>query len=402
MRFKYTASDRAGKLSEGQLDADGVAEVLQFLATKGLKPVTVTATHERKRGKPLFGGGITTKDKIFLTRYLSLMLRVGTDLFSAINILMNNFQKEAIRSLLQEIREGLERGEPFYVTFARYPNYFSPVFINLVKSGEKSGTLDKVFDNLSVKLEKEETLRSNIKAAMTYPIILFFMAAMIILFLVTFALPRIANVFSTAGISPPGFSRIVFTVGLFLGRNSWLVFGGFFGLVIGSMFFFKSVAGKKILYRILSRTPIVRGVVKKLAVQRFASTFSSLLSAGVPVLDALEITADVVGEQGVATSLREIAREGLAKGLTLGEAFQRQVEFPSVVSNLIAISEKTGHIADILLTLARFYEEEINNDIKKLVTILEPVMLLGIGLIVGMIALAIIVPVYQLVGSFGR
>lgn len=401
MKFHYKSADNFGKISEGDFEASAVGDVLHYLATKGLRPVSIAAAKKsRVSSVNLFGAAITSKDTIFLTRYLSLMLKVGTDLFSAINILINNFDKPALRSFLTEVRTGLEKGDPFYAAFARYPNYFSPVFINLVKAGEASGTLDRVFENLSVTLEREEVLRNNIKAATFYPIILFVMAALILLFLVTFAIPKIANVFLSAGVKPPGFSQIVFSVGLFMGRFSALFFGGFFALLFGAFVFFKRPIGRRFGSKIISRMPLIRKVVYKLAIQRFTATLSSLLEAGLPITDALEISSEVVGSNEVRSGLRRVSREGLAKGLTLGDAFQKDSAFPPVVANLIAISEKTGNLSEILKTISRFYEEEASNDIKQLVTILEPLMLVAIGSIVGLIALSVIVPVYQLVGQF--
>ena len=175
-------------------------------------------------------------------------------------------------------------------------------------------------------------------------------------------------------------------------------------LMIGSgfgiwYFFAKSTVGKKVGIRIVRRLPVVGEVAQKISIQRFATTLSSLMRSGMPILDSLEITADAVGSSELKAVLLRISREGVMKGLTVGEAFKREAYFPKVVTNLIAVSEKAGHMDDVLQTLAEFYESEIDSSIKILVAFLEPVLLLGIGLIVGLIALAIILPVYQLVGQ---
>ncbi|MCL5004682.1 MAG: type II secretion system F family protein [Patescibacteria group bacterium] len=186
-----------------------------------------------------------------------------------------------------------------------------------------------------------------------------------------------------------------------MGKYFWFILA-LAVILIGGIWFFmlKSVAGKKIFSRFIVRTPLIGGVLKKIALQRFASTFSALLSSGLPILDSLEITADAVGNEELKASLRRIAREGISKGLTIGEAFRKEPVFPRVVVNLMAISEKAGHIENILATLADFYTSEIESSIKSLVSFLEPILLLVIGLVIGTIALAIIVPIYQLVGQF--
>jgi len=174
---------------------------------------------------------------------------------------------------------------------------------------------------------------------------------------------------------------------IILGFSVWYVFS-------------KTIAGRRIINRFFVKIPVIKDILKQLAFQRFASTLGSLLAAGLPILDSLEITADAVGYEELKDSLIRISREGIAKGLTIGDAFRRESIFPRVVANLVAISEKAGHIEDILGTLANFYEAEIETSIKIMISFLEPVMLMGIGAIIGTIALAIIVPVYQLVGQF--
>ncbi|MEK7192319.1 MAG: type II secretion system F family protein [Patescibacteria group bacterium] len=402
MRYKYTAADANGKVTEGILEAENTGAVLESLSAKGLKPVSIAPIKEiAVKTKRVFGQSVTVTDKVFLTKYLALMLKVGTDLLTAINILIDNFDKAILKSLLTEIRSNLEKGQPFYQSFSAYPRYFSPVFVNLVKAGEASGNLANVFQNLSVTLEKEHELQGRIKSAMIYPAILFGLSALILIFLVTFALPRIAGVFLGGGFNPPAFSRIVFSVGLFLEQYIavFLILLAFLA-VGGWLFFAKTLAGKKTVSALLNSVPVVRGVVKKIALQRFASTFGVLMKAGLPILDALEITADAVAQPSIKESLRRVARNGVAKGLTIGEAFNREKTFPSVVTNLVAISEKAGHLDEVLNTLADFYDSEISVSIKNLVAFVEPVMLILIGAVIGLIALAILVPIYQLVSQF--
>ncbi|MBU6141762.1 type II secretion system F family protein [Patescibacteria group bacterium] len=401
MRFHYVATEIDGHITEADTDAADPNEVLQILIGKGLRPISIKPVKSKLqiRGN-IFGQTISTSDKIFLTRYLSLMLRSGTDLFSAINILVNDFDKPALKALLIEIRGNLEKGNPFYTTFANYPNYFSPVFINLVKSGELSGNLSRVLDNLSTSLTKDQELHSKIVAALVYPVILLVMAFLMMLLLATFALPKIAAVFSGSGFTPPLFSRIVFAVGLTLNAYAAIVFPGIAIGAVGIWYFLaRTYSGKRTIAWVAARTPVIRDVVDRMALQRFASTLSSLMKAGLPIVNAIEVTAETVGSDRLREALLHISREGLTKGLTIGEAFRREAVFPLVVSNLIAISEKAGHIDDILLTLATFYESEVDASVKTMVSFIEPILLLMIGLLVGTIALSVIVPIYQLVGG---
>ena len=390
-------------MTEGDIEADSLNDVLHILGGKQLSPISVKPMKRtQERGiKNIFGGGITTSDKVFLTKYLALMLRVGTDLLSAINILIEDFEKPSVRNFLLEVRDDLGKGQPFYESFARHPKEFSPTFINLVKAAEHSGGLEKTFNDLSISLEKESDLRNKIRSAFIYPIVLICVASAILIFLVTFALPKVANVFTQSGINPPWFSAVVFMIGLWIGANIWIIVPVLL-IAIAALTWFvrKTDIGHRIFTRVIFSMPIIRGIVRNLAIQRMAATMSALMRAGLPIVDTITVAADTVGVEDYRAALLRVANEGLVKGLTIGEAFKRETVFPSMVSSLVAISEKAGHLDEVLSTLSDFYESGIDADIKALVSLLEPAMLLLMGVMVAIIALSIIVPVYQLTTQF--
>lgn len=401
MLYHYLAADSSGKVQEADYDAESVGQVLQYLAGRDLRPIAVKALKERVGGVRGAFGGITIGDKVFLTKYLSLMLKVGTDLLGAINILIADIEKPAMKNLLLEVRENLTKGRPFFEAFERHPKDFSSVFVNLVKAAEASGSLQQTFDDLSKALQVEAELRGRIKSAIVYPLILLGTSMMVFTFLVTFALPRINKVFTDSGISPPPFSRIVFGIGLFV--NDHIVAIGIILLILlgpGLIFFIKNPIGRRIADRVISRLPIIRNIYRDLAVQRFAATFSALMKAGLPILQTTKITAEVVGSEEFRLSLLRIADEGLSKGLTMGDAFRREVVFPRVVSNLVAISEKAGHLEEVLQTLSEFYSAKVDGNIRTLVSFLEPALLMTMGFLVASIALSIIIPIYQLTTQF--
>lgn len=402
MKFKYVASQSDGRIIEGNVDAKGKAEVLSFLTVHNLRPVSIKSAEEGfiKRAN-LFGGRITLTDQIFLSKNLALMLKIGVGLLQAINILINDFEKKAMKALLLEVRSGIEKGQPFYLTFARYPKIFSQAYVSLIKAGESSGNLENIFENLSNSLSKEKTLRDQIRSILVYPIILLVTSVLILVFLVAFAIPKIARLFLESGFNPPLFSKIVFAVGLFFGNYGIYVLGAV--IIIAAALFYAyrfSFFVKKFVLSFVTELPVVRKIVKKIALQRFAATLASLIKSGMPLTEALEITAGTVNHLEIRAALLRISREGLAKGLTVGEAFRRESSFPRMVVDLIAVSEKAGHIEDVLTTLSDFYVGEIDSSLKALVSFLEPILLLIIGVIIGTIALAIIIPIYQLTTQF--
>ncbi|MBZ1348724.1 MAG: type II secretion system F family protein [Candidatus Liptonbacteria bacterium] len=400
MNFYYVAIQSNGQTVKGHIEAGSSVEVLEWMASQGLKPISVKALKglEIKGLQSVFGQSINISDKVFLTKYLALMLRVGTDLFHAIDILISDFDKAVVKAFLIEVRENLRKGRPFYTTFLKYQSVFSPVFVNLIKAGESSGSLEKVFGDLSESLEKEKDLRNKIKSALVYPIILLVMAFIIMILMAAFILPRIANAFAETNVDPPFFSRIVFGVGLFIGNNILIILPLMVGAIFGLWYFlFKTDFGNKIFTRFINKVPVISVLLQRIALQRFAATFASLLKAGLPITESLETTADAVGSEELKSALLRISREGILKGVTVGESFRKEPYFPKVVVNLIAVSEKAGHMEEVLETLSDFYTSEIDSSIKMLVAFLEPVLLLFIGLVVGVLAVSIIAPIYQLV-----
>lgn len=398
-KFRYIAAQADGRIIESEISANTSSEVLVYLNKNNLKPVSIRPVENKQI--VLFRSKVDIGDQIFLSKYMSLMLKIGTGLIEAINILIADFNKPALKDILLEVRSALEQGNPFYTTFAKYPKVFSQVYTNLIRAGETSGNLEKVFANLTEMLTKQKDLRDQIKGALIYPTMLFLGSIAILMFLVIFALPKIANVFLQGGFEPPLFSRVVFSVGLFI--NDYKII--FLSLIFigGGIFFFlakTSMGFKKFLLSAVGSVPKVREVIRKIALQRFASVLASLIRAGMPITEGLEITARAVGNVELQAALERISREGLAKGLTIGEAFKREPFFPQTVTNLIAVSERAGHLEDVLETLADFYSKEIDGSIKSLVSFLEPVLLLFIGAVIGVIALAIIVPIYQLTTQF--
>jgi len=405
MNFKYVASQSDGRIVKGEVEAQNQTEALSVLSSRNLRPVSIKQLDRksaRRIGLGFMGDRITTTDQIFLTKNLALMLKIGIGLLQALNILIDDFEKKSMKAILLEVRDGIEKGQPFYSTFARYPKIFSQSYISLVRAGETSGNLETVFENLSASLTKEKALKDQIRSILIYPTILFVSSILILFFLVSFAIPKIAKLFLESGFQPPLFSKIVFTVGLFFGKFGVYILGLGIVLVVGSFYAFRvSIFFKRLVLSFINELPVVKKIMRKIALQRFCATLASLIKAGMPLTEALEITAETVANTELRLALIRISREGLGGGLTVGEAFRKEHFFPRMVVDLIAISEKAGHIDDVLASLGDFYANEIDSSLKTLVSFLEPILLLAIGVIIGTIALAIIIPIYQLTTQIG-
>ncbi len=402
MQFHYVASDKNGKIKEGDTDGKTLEDVIAFIFQQGWKPISVKPIQEILKVNQLsFFEHITLQDKIFLFKYLSLMLKVGTDLFKAIDVLLEDTDKPLMRSFLLEIRGNLERGNEFYLSFQNHPDLFSPIVVNLIKAAETSGNLESTLEEVSATYAQEAEVKNKIRSALIYPILLLTVASLIVTMLVTFVIPKIAVIFEGSDAKIPLFSAIVIGFGLFMNKNIVWVAPLTLGTIGGLIFFFTKVeTGKNLLSDIARKTPLVKDLILKLALRRFATTFGSLLRAGIPFVQALEITSDAVGEEQMRQAILRIAKESIAKGVSVSDAFRKETVFPKVVINLISIGEKAGHVEEILNTLASFYEAEIDDALKTLVSVFEPVMLLFIGMIVAGIAFSVIIPIYQLVGQY--
>jgi Type II secretory pathway, component PulF len=329
------------------------------------------------------------------------MLKVGTDLFSAIDILIEDFQSGPAKRFLLEIRSNLEQGKPFWYTFSLHPEYFSPVVTNLIKAGETSGNLETTLEQVSQDLERERDLTSKIKSALIYPVLLLVASFLMVIFLVVFAVPKLAEMFISAGAKLPTYSKIVLGTGMFLNKHLGIVLPLILGIPIALFIYFgKTKPGKELFNKFLDKIPVTRDLLEKLALQRFSTVLAHLIKAGMPIIQAIEVTSYATGNPKYEAALLRISKEYLAKGLSIGDSFKKEKVFPPVVTNLVAIGEKAGHTEEILETLSKFYESEIDVTLKTLVSLIEPLMLLFLGVVVGGIALSLIVPVYQFVSQF--
>jgi len=268
----------------------------------------------------------------------------------------------------------------------------------MIRAGENSGQLEKILDNLTASLEKEEEIRKKIKSALIYPALLLITAIVMLAVLVIFAIPKITKMFVSGGIKPPLFTRIVMASSNFLLENGSYLLIIISAAIISAFWLYKKNKTTEIFFkRMVQKLPLIKDIIFKRSLERLCANLSNLLSAGMPIIDSLEITSETVGHPEIKSAILRIARERTKQGLTLGESFRREPIFPQTLISLINISEKGGHTADLLKTLGEFYASEIDSSIKNALTLLEPILLFIMAFIVGGIALSVIVPIYQMI-----
>ena len=401
MQFHYLAADKNGKIIEENLDASSMEEALTIIFNKGLKPINIKPIKEIIKLKGgLFKSSMSVQDKIFLMRYLSLMLKVGTDLFKAIEFLSEDFEKPATRLFLLEVKSNLEKGNPFYTSFQNHPELFSEVDTNLIKAGEESGNLEKILDQISISYSKQADLQNKIRSALIYPVLLLVVAFVIIILLITFVIPRLSSVFSDSGVEIPAFTSILISIGNFFSKYFFIIFPLLLVIIGGLIYFFTKVPKGKILFsKFTKKLPVIKDLIQKTTLQRFSFTLSSLLKSGLSFVESLKITASAVGDEELKEILIRIADEKISSGVSIIEAFKSEQFFPQVVINLMGIGERAGRMEEVLNTLAEFYEQEIDNSLNTVMAVVEPALLVFIGLIVAGIAMAVIMPLYSMISQ---
>lgn len=403
MYFRYEASDSSGKIYNGEMETPRKQDVVDFLQKKNLIPIKIedriSVTDPKRLGFGLFDS-ITPIDRIVLVRNLAATIKAGLSIMEALEIMIADTTKQSMQKILLQAKINIQNGKPLSATFESYKKFFPVIFVGLVKAGEASGNLGKTLSELSQHLSREYNLTKKIKSALAYPIVLLVASIGVVSLLLIFVLPRLTKAFAQSGTDLPTATKIV------LGASNALTFSFTLDIfIIGFLiwffsFFRKTGFGQKLFFKIGLKTPVIREIIKKVALVRFSRTLGSLISSGTPIMEALKLTADSVGNYFYKEAILE-AEKQIRSGVPFSKTLEPFPElFPKFLIGLVVVGERTGTLDNVLKTFADFYDEEIENDLKDLTTFIEPILLLTMGLIIGTIAVSILMPIYKLVGSF--
>jgi len=335
---------------------------------------------------------VSTRDKSFFSNQLSLMLESGLQLSAGIRILKNQTTNQYFRTVLTEVLNDLEQGKRFSESLARFPGVFNRVYVNIVHSGESSGKLDNVLSELGSQLSQDSDFTSKLKNVMIYPVILLIGIVTVALFASVKLIPSLTEVFNESEVNLPWATQLLIGFSAFmLGNWLWLVIG-IVVIVILLVYFLKTPTGEILVHQLLIREPTK--LFLNLYLLRFCRIFGSLLNSGVPIIDSLQITSEVVGNDALREELRYSATQ-LEKGVPLSLPFSESKYFPYFLSQMLLVGEKTGKTDQILLNLAKYFEKETTMRIENLQTIFEPVIIVILGIAVAILVFAVILPVYQ-------
>jgi len=406
MRYIYIASTKEGKIKKGFISADSLKAARDFLSNQGLLIISLKKKRKIYLKFPslsiFFLGGVSTLDKLMFTKHLSVMLKSGVDIIGALKVLKKQTSSSKLKNILRKTIPSVSSGRRLSDSLAEFPDTFSELYINVIRIGEEGGFLDKNLEYLAIQMKKDYDLKRKIKNAMAYPIIVLAAAVAISLSLSVFVLPKITKLFKAFTVPLPLTTRILLWVSGFLGEYGILFVVCLVSLVIISRWFFSRKFIKPYFDQLLLNLPLIGKIRRHINLARFSRVLSSLLKSGLPIINALRITTNTLGDASYQKSLINITDE-VQKGARLSSLLQKKEKFfPSLIIQMVDTGERTGRLEETLFYLAEFYEGEVDGAVKNLATIIEPILLILVGIVVGTVALAIISPIYQITGTLGR
>jgi type IV pilus assembly protein PilC len=392
--FLWEGKDKRGKVLKGERAARNQTLIRAELRKQGITPSRV-----RKKPKPLFGGAgktIKARDIAVFTRQLATMLNAGIPLVQAFGIISAAAENPRLQKLINTIRVDVESGATLAEALAKHPAYFDELYVNLVESGESAGVLDQVLENIATYKERIESIKGKIKKALFYPATVVGVAILVTAILLVFVIPQFESIFQSFGGDLPAFTRLVVDLSETLQQSGWIYLLVIIALVVGFMALKKrSRPFAHFLDRVSLKIPVVGGVLEKAALSRFARTLATTFAAGVPLVDALKTVAGATGNVVYGDATLQI-RDDVATGHQMQLAMQQTGLFPPMVVQMTAIGEEAGSLDAMLTKVANFYEEEVNNTVDALSSLLEPFIIILVGVIVGGIVVAMYLPIFKM------
>ena len=401
--YEYDALSSKGKKLRGIVDAESTLAARQKLREGDLYLVDLreAAAGEKQDAPHAKTVGtvfkrISQRDISIMTRQLATLLGAGIPLVNALVSIVSQTANTQLKKIMAQIKEGVNEGSSLAQSFSRYPRTFSPFYINMIRAGEASGTLDIVLERLADFNESQQALRAKVKAALVYPLFMFLIGSLVLFFLTTFIVPRITSIFDEVHQTLPGITVFLITFSEFL-KSFWLII-----LLAGVALYTgvrytirKTRKGQYIWDRIKIRMPLIGSMVHKMAMARFSQTLSTLLRSGVPLITALSIAKNVVANTLIADAVDEAARD-VQEGQSLANALAKSTLFPPFALQMIAMGEQSGTLEEMLAKIASSYETEVESGMMLVTSMLEPVMMLVMGLFVGIIVVAILLPIFEM------
>ena len=401
-RFTYLASDEKNNLIRGKTELSDRSSVITALAKQKLRPISIKQMKDKKTSidfDHLFEPTKVKQDQLVsFTRQLSAMVGAGVPLLRSLSSLEKHSEDAALKKILATVVKDVEGGMPLGEAMGKHPTSFSDIYVNMVKAGEAAGILDDILKRLAAQLEKSAAIRKKIKSAMAYPMVLIFITVVAFFGLMLFVIPQIGKILLDLGgpdAKLPTITLVMLGISGFITKFWFIIFPAIGGAIFITLRYIKTKAGRKQFHSLLLKTPGINTIIKKIAIARFARTFSALMGAGVAVLESLDVTSRAVGNVIYEEAIKSAAND-VKNGRSLSSVVEANELFPPIVSQMLGVGEETGQTDTVLIKVADFYEEEVDLAIQGISSIIEPVMIVVMGGMVGLIAASVMTPIAQL------
>lgn len=402
MKFTYKAKDQEGKIRSGVVMAADQTRAEQLLADNNLTILSLDEEQENIFAKiNPFGKNIPNKDMVLFSRQLATLISARVPILQALRILQEQVASKYLSEIVGGLIAAVENGESLSLAMSRYENVFGSVYTSLVRSGEASGSLDKALTYLAEQLEKDYELKSKVKSAMTYPTFVLVALLIVGILMFKFVLPKLTDVLKEQGGQLPAVSVGLIAFTGFFDKYWWVLIIGIIALIIGAKVFVSTTLGRYEWDKLKIQLPLVGPIVKKIYLARFARNLSTLVVGGIPIIKALQIVAEVVNNRIYRDILYDTVSRVTA-GQSISEGISRYPEyFPVIVSQMVRVGEQTAQLDDIMAKLAIFYEKEVDTQISTLTTLLEPLIMVVLGVGVGLLVAGVLLPIYNMASTAG-
>jgi len=400
--FTYSGRTRQGQVVSGEMEAtnpEGVVTTLrrQQIITTSVRP----KPKDIEISIPGFGGKVSEKEIAIFTRQFSTMIDAGLPLVQCLEILASQQDNKTFQKVLIEIRQDIESGSTLAAALKKQPKTFTSLYSNMVEAGEAGGILDTILNRLAAYIEKSITLKKRVKSAMIYPSTIVTVAIVVVTFLLIFVIPTFKSMFEGFGATLPLPTRIVLELSRLVRKYFLFGLAGLVGLFFGLRYYYRTENGRKTIDSLLLKAPVFGMLLRKVAVAKFTRTLGTLISSGVAILDGLEITARTAGNKVVEEAIMK-TRVSIAEGKTIAAPLKETTVFPPMVVQMIAVGEQTGALDSMLAKIADFYDEEVDTAVANLTSLLEPLLMVFLGVVIGGVVIAMYLPIFKLVTVVGK
>ncbi len=404
-KYAYRALNKEGKEVFGIVQAESQALAINDVRTLGLYPTHVREakkSDERrarrdKRGiNELYFGGVKNKQIVVMTRQLATLIDAGLPLLRSLNVLINQLKPCKLRDILREVSSDIQSGSTFSEALAKHPKQFDRLFVNMVRAGEVGGMLEVVLNRLAVFMERRESLRRRVKGAMIYPVAVVIIASSIVAFLLTRVVPVFADIFKEFGGQLPWPTQFLISCGDFMVyKGIWAIPATIGWSIIGLKFFFKIHSVRRVRDRLVLKIPLVGDLITKVAVARFARTLGTLITSGVPILQALKITKETISNEIIQDAVDKV-HDSIKEGDTIAAPLDSTKVFPTMVVNMIDVGEETGSLDQMLMKVADIYDAEVEMAVEAMLRLMEPAIIIVLGGVIGFIVVSLYLPIFTL------